>query len=257
MAKVLSFHAAQHGVGKSHIVANLAVILAKYEKRVGILDASAAWSDFHPLFRVEQSVLDPLLNYYLWIAEQPNSDSFQAVSSCPQGRNVILIGSGVEIIPAKASLKDLESLLLTGYSVTALSQRFEVLVERLALDYLLLDAPVGFGHLALFLMTLSDKLGLVATLKPQDFEWLAVMLEVAQRLAIPQHFLVMNQVLNEYVQASVQTQIESVFQSPVLGMLPLASEIMEMGSCDLFCLRYPNHPITQTMEAIAHCLIED
>jgi septum site-determining protein MinD len=42
---------------------------------------------------------------------------------------------------------------------------------------------------------------------------------------------------------------------PVVGVLPLAIEVAQLASQGVFCLRYPEHPISVTLREIADRLV--
>jgi len=41
----------------------------------------------------------------------------------------------------------------------------------------------------------------------------------------------------------------------VAGSLPLSEEMVQLGSKGIFCLRYSEHPISQTMKGIAEQIV--
>jgi MinD-like ATPase involved in chromosome partitioning or flagellar assembly len=94
---------------------------------------------------------------------------------------------------------------------------------------------------------------LVVILRPdsQDFQGTAVTVDVARKLKVPKMFLVVNKVLPAFDFADLRKQLETTYQASVAGILPLCEEMIQLGSKEIFCLRYPEHPINQVITGIA------
>jgi MinD-like ATPase involved in chromosome partitioning or flagellar assembly len=55
---------------------------------------------------------------------------------------------------------------------------------------------------------------------------------------------------------ALRQQVEKIYNAPVAGILPLSEEMVQLASSDLFCLRYPNHPISQEMQKVAKQIMQ-
>jgi septum site-determining protein MinD len=66
--------------------------------------------------------------------------------------------------------------------------------------------------------------------------------------------LVVNKVLSGFDEAAVQAEVEKIYQASVAGVLPLSEEMIQLASSDIFCLRYPDHPLSQKVGVIAQQL---
>ena len=64
MAKIISIHSFRGGTGKSNVTANLAALLARHGKRVGVVDTDLPSPGLHILFGLEEERHS--LNEYLW-----------------------------------------------------------------------------------------------------------------------------------------------------------------------------------------------
>lgn len=82
-----------------------------------------------------------------------------------------------------------------------------------------------------------------------------MLVDLARRLGVPKIFLVANQVLSDLNLDDVQRQLQGVYGESVVGVLPITDELMTLGSGDIFCQQYPDHPLTQDIRAIAQQLI--
>ena len=52
----------------------------------------------------------------------------------------------------------------------------------------------------------------------------------------------------------MQQQVEQIYDVPVAGILPLSEDMVHLASKGIFCLRYSQHPITQTIKGITEQL---
>jgi MinD-like ATPase involved in chromosome partitioning or flagellar assembly len=85
----------------------------------------------------------------------------------------------------------------------------------------------------------------------QDFQGTAVTVDVARKLEVPEILLVVNKVLPEYDFDEVRSEIESTYDLPVAGMLPLSEDVIRLASAGVFCVKEPEHPISQEIGRIA------
>jgi MinD-like ATPase involved in chromosome partitioning or flagellar assembly len=49
----------------------------------------------------------------------------------------------------------------------------------------------------------------------------------------------------------LREQIETAYRAPVVGMLPLSSEMAELASSGIFVNGHPDHPLTRELVRIA------
>ena len=65
MPGIFSVHSFRHGTGKSLIAANLAALLTRTGRRVGIIDIDLAAPSMHLFFDLDESQTTPTVNDYL------------------------------------------------------------------------------------------------------------------------------------------------------------------------------------------------
>jgi MinD-like ATPase involved in chromosome partitioning or flagellar assembly len=252
MPKIVSVHSFRHGTGKSNLAANLAVSIAQQGQRVGIIDTDVQASGVHTLFGLDEDQADRVLNYYLWSDTeiQLTAHSFNPLLKIDQGE-VAVMGRGTCLTPSNIKISEMAQLLKEGYDTSTLSHGLFELSRRLKLDYLLIDTNPGLSEDTLLAIALSDVLVLVLCLDQQNFQGIALTLDVAHKLGVPKILLVANQVLPEYLQDEVKQQLEGAYGHPVAGVLPFSQELLTLASSDIFCLRYPDHSLSQVVQAIA------
>jgi Flp pilus assembly CpaE family ATPase len=53
----------------------------------------------------------------------------------------------------------------------------------------------------------------------------------------------------------VREDVEKLFGTDVAAVLPLSTEMVRNASSDLFCNRYPTHPLTQALAEVVKRII--
>ncbi|HEY9648477.1 MAG TPA: P-loop NTPase [Chroococcidiopsis sp.] len=255
MPQIVSVQALSHGTGKSNLTANLAMSIAQEGYRVGVIDTGIKPSGIHSLFGLDDDRTDQQLNYYLWNDHLADSDSHLVPLIRAGKGEVAVIGSDVYILPSEVKISDLTKQLRQGFEPTRLSQSFSDLIRRLRLDYLFIDSRPEMDEEALFYKAIADVLLLVLNLDSQTLQGIAVTVDIARKLSVPNILLVANQVLPGFEPNEVKQQLEHTYGEPVAGVLPFYDEMLQLASSDLFCRRYPRHPLSQEIRAIAHSIM--
>jgi flagellar biosynthesis protein FlhG len=142
----LSITSGKGGVGKTNVVVNLAVALARLRHRVVVLDA-----DFG------------LGNVDVLLGLAPASHLGHVLSGDKSMREVIVEGpEGIHIIPASSGLRELTTLGETHW------RRLEDGLRELALDYdfLLVDTAAGIADNVIDLLAMTDRVLIVTSPEP-------------------------------------------------------------------------------------------
>jgi MinD-like ATPase involved in chromosome partitioning or flagellar assembly len=146
---------------------------------------------------------------------------------------------------------EIARILKEGYNVLLLTQGLHELCSTMELDYLLIDTHPGMNEETLLSIAISNELIVILRPDQQDFQGTAVTLQVAQKLNTPKISLVVNKLLSKYNPEEVQKQVSEKFQVPVLGVFPVAEEMIDLGSKGIFALEYPDHPYTVAIKEVA------
>jgi MinD-like ATPase involved in chromosome partitioning or flagellar assembly len=252
MVKVVSVHSFRGGTGKSNTTANLAATVAKQGKRVGIVDTDIQSPGIHVLFGFDESRMELALNDYLWgrcSVEEAAYDVSHVLKGV--GEN----GSAIYLIPSSLKAGEIARVLREGYDVGLLNDGFQGLIQQLNLDYLFIDTHPGLNEETLLSITISDVLLLIMRPDRQDFQGTAVTVDIARRLEVPKMLLVVNKALSSFDFAALQSEVEQTYGAPVAAILPLTEEMIQLGSSDIFSLRFPDHPLTQIYSNIGELLL--
>jgi MinD-like ATPase involved in chromosome partitioning or flagellar assembly len=254
MTKTISIHSFRGGTGKSNLTANIAALIALKGNRVGIIDTDIQSPGIHVLFELDEQDVEYTLNDYLWgycnVEKTAYDVSPQIIKELSlSGKEAHNLGA-IYLIPSSIKAGEIAQILSEGYDVEMLKDGFDKLVERLQLDYLLIDTHPGLNEETLVSIGLSDLAIIIMRPDYQDYQGTAVTIEVAQELEVPDMFLVVNKVLDDFDFEALKAEVEAKYKTPVAGVLPLSKDIVRLASHSLFCLRFPEDPFTKEVEKI-------
>jgi MinD-like ATPase involved in chromosome partitioning or flagellar assembly len=254
MSKIVSIHSFRGGTGKSNVSANVAAQIAKDGKRVGVVDTDINSPGIHVLFGMDEDEMTRSLNDYLWDKCAIEDAAYPVGARIGKGE-VFTIGGEIYLVPSSIRAGDITRVLREGYDVGLLQDGFEALIEKLNLDYLIIDTHPGLNEETLLSVAISDVLIIILRPDQQDFQGTAVTVDVARKLEVPNLFLVINKALTSYDFAALKKQVESTYNSQVAAILPLSEDVARLQSSDIFSLRFPEHPFSQSIRNVV-ALIE-
>jgi MinD-like ATPase involved in chromosome partitioning or flagellar assembly len=256
MPRIISVHSYRGGTGKSNTTANLAATIALQGYRVGVIDTDIQSPGIHILFGLDEEAVGRSLNDYLnghCTIEEAAYDVRSALEGegVPSG-NV----KGIYLIPSSIKTGEITQILRDGYDVSLLNDGIRDVVLRLNLDYLLIDTHPGINEETLLSIAISDVLVLLLRPDRQDFQGTAVTVDVARMLDVPKLLLVVNKALSSFDFPALKQQVEQTYHAEVAGILPLSEDMIRLGSSEIFCVRFPDHPLSQEIRAIARKVME-
>jgi MinD-like ATPase involved in chromosome partitioning or flagellar assembly len=256
MTKIISIHSFRGGTGKSNLIANLAATIASQEKRVGIIDTDIQSPGIHVIFGLDEEQMNCSLNDYLW-GNNNIQDAAYDVSKILklENRDKIQTRGCLYLIPSSIKAGEIAKVLREGYDVARLNDGLQELTHCLNLDYLLIDTHPGLNEETLLSIAISDTLIIILRPDRQDFQGTAVTVDVARKLQVPRMLLVVNKVLPTFNFDSLRKQVETTYNAPVAGVVPLSEELVQLASSDIFCLDHPHHSFSQTVREIAEQVV--
>jgi MinD-like ATPase involved in chromosome partitioning or flagellar assembly len=252
MAQIISVHSFRGGTGKSNLLANLAATMACHGQRVGIIDADIQSPGIHVLFGLNEEKMNYALNDYLWGRCNIKDTAYDVSHTlmAEQGHTGMVKGS-LYLIPSSIKAGEIARVLREGYDVVRLNDGFQELIRTLNLDYLFIDTHPGLNEETLVSIGISNVLVVLLRPDSQDFQGTAVTVDVARKLKVPKMLLVVNKALPAFDFADLRQQVETIYNVSVAGILPLSEEMVQLASKGIFCLRYSEHSISQTIKEIA------
>ncbi|MDY6783483.1 MAG: MinD/ParA family protein [Cyanobacteriota bacterium] len=251
MPKVVSIHSYRGGTGKSNFTANLATTVAMQGYRVGVVDTDVPSPGIHNIFGLEPENTPIALNNYLW-GDRAIEEAAYDVSA-----NINLKGDGtLFLVPSSVRADDIAKILQQGYDVKLLNDGFRKLVKALNLDYLFIDTHPGLSKETFLSIAISHVLILIVRPDKQDYQGTAVTVDVARQLKVRKMMLAVNKVLSSVNFEALGQKIEETFGAPVAGIFPLSEDVVQLASEGVFCIKHPNHPITQEFQKVARKIME-
>ncbi|KAF0107197.1 MAG: cobyrinic acid a c-diamide synthase [Anaerolineaceae bacterium] len=261
MGKIISIHSFRGGTGKSNITANLAAQAALQGKRVAVVDTDIQSPGIHVLFGLDETKMGHTLNEFLRgectikeVAHPAGAEGREGVQQ--------LTRHTIWLVPSSINGKEISRVVKTGYSVDVLNRGLNALQKELNLDYLFIDTHPGLNEETLLSVALSDTLVVILRPDQQDFQGTAVTVDIARQLDVPNLFLVVNKSLispelKEYDQLvqKFRSDIEAKYGATVAGILPLTIDMANLGSADIFSLRYPDHVWSKELRKIAETVL--
>ncbi len=251
MPKVISTHSYRGGTGKSNFTANLATTIASQGNRVGVVDTDIPSPGIHNLFCLDLEQVSATLNNYLW-GECGIQDAAYDVSN-----NVGLSHEGtLYLVPSSVRVDDIARILKDGYDVKLMNEGFRDLVKALQLDYLLIDTHPGLSKETFLSIAISHILLLILRPDKQDYQGTAVTIDVARQLKVRKMLLAINKVHSKVNRDALKQKVEEIYSETVAGVFPLSEDMVYLASEGIFCMHYPEHPLSQEFRKVAQHIIE-
>ncbi|HVO43626.1 MAG TPA: MinD/ParA family protein [Aggregatilineales bacterium] len=259
MAKIISIHSFRGGTGKSNLTANLAVLLATEGKRVAVVDTDLQSPGIHVLFGLKQQEVKHSLNEYLF-GQCEISQAAHDVTANLNRHDGDQAESGVQgqifLIPASMKTGEIARVLREGCNVDVLRDGIRRLVSVLKLDVLLIDTHPGINEETLLSIASSDALVVIMRPDQQDYQGTHVTLEVARKLGVKRLMIVVNKAPKIFRLEDIRTQVAQTYNCQVGAVLPHSDTLMNLGSAEVFVLRYPDHAITGLLKDVANLLTQ-
>jgi len=251
MPKVISIHSYRGGTGKSNITANLATSIALQGYRVGVVDTDIPSPGIHNLFGLEADDTDKTLNNFLWGEDLIENAAYDV------SKNIVLEGEGkLFLVPSSVKADDIARILKNGYDVKLLNDGFRSLVKALQLDYLFIDTHPGLSRETFLSIAISHILILILRPDKQDYQGTAVTIDVARQLKVKKMLLTINKAHTKLNLESLKEKVEQTYKEEVAAVFPLSEEVIQLASEGVFCLKYPQHSVTEKFRELAQRIIE-
>jgi len=245
MSKIISVHSFRGGTGKSNTTANIAALLAMDGARVGVVDTDIASPGIHVLFNLDEADMAYSLNDYLWgkcTIEQAAQDVTGHVGGEIKGQ--------IFLIPSSIKAGEIARILREGYDVGLLNDGFRDVIEKLKLDYLLIDTHPGLNEETLLSIAISNALVIIMRPDQQDYQGTAVTVDVAKKLDVPKMLMLINKTPTSLDFDDVRSRVEQIYNAKVGAVLPHSDEMMTLASSGIFSIRFPDHIVTKGLRSL-------
>jgi MinD-like ATPase involved in chromosome partitioning or flagellar assembly len=254
LSKIVAVHSFRGGTGKSSLISNLAISMAKQGKRVGVIDTDLQSPGIHVMFGLEDETVEHTLNDYLSGRCALYEAAYDLTYLLPQ-QSAQNSGS-LYLIPASAKANDITRILREGFQAERLLDGLSEVSHDLRLDFLLIDTHSGIDEETL--QTIAACSLLVVVLRPdyQDYQGTSAIVELARMLSVSEMLLVVNKALPTLDVAAYQQQLEAAYEVSVAEILPFTEEMMHLASSEIFSVRYPDHPLIGAIDTVSRQIIK-
>lgn len=229
MSKIISIHSFRGGTGKSNTTANIAALLAMDGARVCVVDTDINSPGIHVLFNLDETEIIHSLNDYLW-----GKCGIEEAAHDVTGHIGVEMKGQVFLIPSSIKAGEIARILREGYDVGLLNDGFRDVVEKLNLDYLLIDTHPGLNEETLLSIAISNVLVIIMRPDLQDYQGTAVTVDVARKLDVPKLLMLVNKVPNTLDHDDVRTRVEQTYGATVGAVLPHSDDMMTLASSGIF-----------------------
>ncbi|RJP51905.1 MAG: MinD/ParA family protein [Anaerolineaceae bacterium] len=254
--KIVSIHSFRGGTGKSNTTANLAAQVAMAGKRVGVVDTDIQSPGIHVLFGLDEDKMGKTLNDFLHDKATIREIGF------PIGENASgaagrakLAGKNLWLFPSSIRGREISQILKEGIDFNRLNEGLQSTIKEFDLDYLFIDTHPGLNEETLLSIATSDILIIILRPDQQDLQGTSVTVDIARSLDVPNLILMVNKALPKYDFVELRKDIESKFNAPVAGILPLSFDLADNASNDLFSLSTPDHEWSRSLREVAQAVL--
>ena len=248
MSKTIVVHSFVRDTGKKNLAVRLAILAATAGRRVGIVEAEISLPDLHTRFRLDSGTLGPTINDYL-LGRGALQDAAIDVGNVDARGNLSRTGA-LFFVPASTKSADISDVLQERIDVTMLHAGFAALIARHDLDLLFVNAPAGLDEISLSCIALADVLIVSLRLDKEETHGTSVVLDLAQRLTVPEILLVVNRVSDEIDPDEVRREVEAAYGHPAPVVLTVAEETEMMFGGRSNALDNAPNPLSPLMNAI-------
>ncbi len=250
MSKIIAVHSYKGGTGKTLLSVNLAATLAKNGKKVCIFDLDFRAPSLFAILKAEN--VEFWFNDYLNNTCDINKVLVDLSSRIP-GNGKFFAGFAN---PATEAIRDMSSKD-RKWEMRALGRLLalkESLLRDQKFDYLFFDTSPGLQYSSINAIVAADFVIVATTADRSDVDGTKRMLQELYNLFEKKTGLVLNKVLDSSATAKkseMSTKVKTVYQVPMLGIVPCFCEILRAEGNLIFVQDKPDHPFTKIIAEMA------
>ncbi|MGZ4850446.1 MAG: ParA family protein [Candidatus Bathyarchaeia archaeon] len=250
MSKIIAVHSYKGGTGKTLLSVNLAASFAKSGKKVAVFDLDFRAPSLFAILKAENS--EVWFNDYLNNTREAN-ESLIDLSSMLTGGGKFYAGLAN---PATEAIRDMSSKD-RKWEMRALGRLLalrETLLVDEGFDYLFFDTSPGLQYSSINAIVAADFVVVATTSDRSDVDGTKRMLKELYNLFEKKTGLVLNKVIDPSATAKkseIGAKVKSVYQVPLLGIVPCFCEILRAEGNLIFVQDKPDHPFTKIVSEMA------
>ncbi|HMK93818.1 MAG TPA: MinD/ParA family protein [Candidatus Limnocylindrales bacterium] len=250
MSKIIAVHSYKGGTGKTLLSVNLAASLAKRGKKVCIFDLDFRAPSLFAILKVEKA--EHWCNDYLNNVVDINSVLVDLSSRVSGNSNFYAVLAN----PATEAIRDMSSKD-RKWEMRALGRLLalkETLLKDQKFDYLFFDTSPGLQYSSINAIVAADFVIVATTGDRSDVDGTKRMLQELYNLFEKKTGLVLNKALETSAtarKAEMSAKVKTVYQVPMLGIVPCFCEILRAEGNLIFAQDKPDHPFTRIISEMA------
>ena len=247
----IAIHSYRGGTGKSTTTANLAVMLALYNKKVATVDLDLTSPGLHVIYQVSQSMMKVTLNDYIFgrAALEDVVIDLTNQLGLPKGK--------IYFLGASMKPEEIAKLLKEGYSEQFFREVTKQLGEAYGVDYVIFDTHPGLNEDTLLAVLSSDVSMMMMRMDKQDITGTYVTAQVLRKFN-KTSYVVLNMVPPNMAKVvELRSEVSKLLGVPVIGVVPFYPEILQHRSRGVFILKHPKHPYTLRIKEIVEFIINN
>jgi MinD-like ATPase involved in chromosome partitioning or flagellar assembly len=256
MSKIIAVHSYKGGTGKTLLSVNLAAILAKRGKKVCLFDLDFRAPSLFAVLKVDDA--ECWLNDYLNGTCEINKVLVD-LSSRLRGNGKFFAALAN---PATEAIRDM-SAKDRKWEMRALGRLLSLrntLLNDKDFDYLIFDTSPGLQYSSINAIVAADFVVVATTGDRSDVDGTRRMLRELYNLFEKKPGLVLNKVLDPASKSKtgeITSKVKTVYQVPLLGMVPCFCEILRAEGNLIFVEDKPDHPFTKILDEMAKKIDND
>ncbi|MGD2201581.1 MAG: AAA family ATPase [Candidatus Bathyarchaeota archaeon] len=253
MVKMIAIHSSRGGTGKSLITSNISAILATRGRNVALLDFDFRAPSLLTMFQAQNSI-------HRWVNDHIDGkanleDVMVDVTSRFGTEGRFLVGfANVELDAMREiARKDRK------WQMKALKRIMEMkdeLADLYDIDTVMVDTSPGIQYSSVNAVVSSDLSMIVSSMDLLDLEGAQRIVKDLYRPFKKESYILINKAIphrlaNEESKDDLIERIRSMFDQPLIAIIPCYCDILLAQRASLFSLDQPGHPFTWALTEVA------
>ena len=249
---VLTVHSYKGGTGKSIISTNLATILSREGNNVSLIDLDLRAPSLDKVFGVKRREF--WVNDFL-DGKCKSSDILFDVSKVTKSKGrlfVALANPSIEAI-REAITKDRKGEMRALHRLLMLNEH---LLEKMAMDYIILDTNPGMSYASINSVAAADLVLVISTWDASDLAGAQGMVSELYNILEKRAIVLMNKIpeqllIDKAMRKRLADQFKKAFKLPVIDLLPCYCEVLRQERSTIMALERPKHPFSRSLVEVA------
>jgi MinD-like ATPase involved in chromosome partitioning or flagellar assembly len=252
--KVVTAHSYRGGTGKTNIIANLSLALAREGKNVAAVDSDLTHPSLHMMYGLEDDQPRPTITEFL-LEECTPAETIHDLSKRYNTKGKLYL------IPAKLDEDYIRKIIQEGYNLRRLFTGLRTVIKEKKLDYMLLDSRPGLDERTLLMLMMTDILLVLTRNDEADFRGTRILLNIVDNLKIPTKYILPSMITPTHLHEAMK-EFEKRFKGfnvTRLDPLPFSDKLFIDHSPHiekLFISSYPSDPYSQAIQNLKKMIKE-